>query len=131
MSQENVERVRAVYECMARGDFRASADHLAPGFEWEQLRGAVEPGSHRGAGVGLALGRIFEVYENLRIEAEECIDAGEKVVVVARIHGKARGSGMQLDEQFAFVWTVRDDKPARMEQYASRREALQAVGLTG
>jgi ketosteroid isomerase-like protein len=130
MSQENVEILRALYGPWARGDFHASADQVA-GFEWVQLTGAVEPGSHRGAEAQRALGRIFEVYENFRVEAEEYIDAEDKVVVVARCYGKARGSGMQLDEQFAFVWTVRDSKPVRMEQYPSRREALEAVGLEG
>jgi ketosteroid isomerase-like protein len=130
MSQENVERVRALYECFARGDFRASSDLLGPDFEWEQLPGAgVEPGSHHGSDAVRAVRSIFEVYENFRVEAEECIDAGDKVVVVARCHGKARASGMQLDEQLAFVWAVRDGKPTRMEQHPSRREALESVGL--
>ena len=123
--------VRAVYDCWARGDFRTSADKFAPDFEWVQLRAVVEPGSHRGPEArDRAMRSIFEVWENFRIEPEEYIDAGDRVIVVARSHGTARGSGMQLDQRFASVWTVRDGKAVRMELYASRDEALKALGLS-
>ena len=93
MSHENVEVVRAVYECWRQGDFRATANKVAPDFEWKQVHGVVEPGSHVGAGASRALRSIFEVYEDLRVEAEEYVDAGDTIVVVARAHGTARGSG--------------------------------------
>src|SRR6185437_14400588 len=124
MSRENVEAVRAVYECWGRGDFRSTADIVAPEFEWEQVHGVVEPGSHVGAAANRALRRIFEVYEDFRVEAEEYVDAGDAIVVVAHAHGTARGSGMQMDQRLAQAWTVRDGKPVRMEQYPSRAEAL-------
>jgi ketosteroid isomerase-like protein len=129
MSQENVEMVREIYRGWARGDFSAGADVLASDFEYRQLPGAVEPGSPRGAEVGRALRGIFDVYEDFRVDAEEYIDAGEQVVVVARSHGTARGSRMQLEQRFAFVWTVKDGKLARTQVYPTRREALGAIGL--
>ena len=129
MSQENVEAVRAIYECWGRGDFRATADKVATDFEWKQVHGVVEPGSHVGADASRALRSIFEVYEDLRVEAGEYIDAGDAIVVVARAHGTARGSGLHIDQRLAFVWTVREGKPVQMEQYPNREEALKAVGL--
>jgi ketosteroid isomerase-like protein len=129
MSQENVEAVRAIYECWGRGDFRATADKVAADFEWKQVHGVVEPGSHVGAGANRALRRIFEVYDDFRVEAEEYIDAGDMIVVVARAHGTARGSGLQMDQRSVHAWTVREGKPIGMEQYLSREEALKAVGL--
>jgi len=129
LSRENVDLVREVYEGWARGDFRAGADVLASDFEYRQLPGSVEPGSHRGADVGGAVRRIFEVYENFRVEAEEFIDAGDMVVVVARSSGTARGSKMQLDQRFAFVWTVDKGKLVRTEVFQDRREALESVEL--
>src|SRR5439155_13225529 len=100
MSQENVEIVRAVYDCWRRGDFRETANKVAPDFEWKQIHGVVEPGSHVGSDPNRALrsifevyeGSIFEVYEDLRVEAEEYVDAEDTIVVVARAHGTARGS---------------------------------------
>jgi len=128
MSQENVEIVRRIYDGWSHGDFRVGADLLAGDFEWQQPAEAVEPGSHRGAAIGGALQKMFEVYGNYRIEPEEYLDAGDKVVVVARSRGTARGSGMELDQRFAHVWTVRGGKLARIEVYTDRREALEAAG---
>jgi ketosteroid isomerase-like protein len=125
-----VEIVRAIYECWERGDFRATADKVAPDFEWKQVHGVVEPGSHVGADANrVALRSIFEVYEDFRVEAEEYVDAGDTIVVVVRAHGTARGSGLHIDQRLAQAWTVLDGIPARMEQYPSREDALEAVGL--
>ncbi len=126
-----MELVRGVYEGWARGDFSAGVDVLASDFEYRQLSGAVEPGSHRGSRVGGAMRKLFEVYEDFRVEAEEYIDAGDKVVVVARSYGIARRSKMPLDQRFAFVWTVEDGKLVATEVFPGRREALEAAGLSG
>ena len=128
MSEENVEVVQDIYECWGRGDFRATADKVAPEFRWEQVH-VVEPGSHVGPDANRALRSVFEIYEDFRVEAEEYIDAGEVVVVVARARGTARGSGLDTDQRFAFAWTVRDGRPVRMEQYRTRADALKAVGV--
>jgi len=121
--------VKRVYERWARGDFSVDPELMAADFVWHQRRGAVEPGSHRGGGIGLALERIFEVYDDFRIEPEEYVDAGEQVVGVARSCGRARGKGMELDLRLAFLWTVHDGKLAGMEQFAERADALRAAGL--
>jgi len=122
-----VEIVRGVYEGWAQGNFNSGV--MSPDFEWQQLSGAVEPGSRRGEQVGNSLRRLFEVYEDVRVEAEEFVDAGDRVVVVGLARATARRSGMELNQRFAFVWTVSDGVLIRMEMYPERREALEAVGL--
>ena len=129
MSRENVELVRTVLGGWARGDFRAGSDLLAEDFEWKQRPDAVEPGSHRGESVGAALRQLFDVWENYRIEAEEYIDAGDRIVVVGRARGSARGSGLELDQSVFFLWTARNGKLASIETFRDRGEALEAVGL--
>lgn len=127
MSQETMELVRTVLGGWARGDFRAGSDLLAPDFEWKQRPDAVEPGSHRGASVGTALREVFGVWENYRIEAEEYIDAGDRIVVVGRASGTARGSGLELDQSLFFLWTARNGKLASVELFRDRGDALEAV----
>ncbi len=129
MSEENVEIVRRIYEGWSRGDFSVGRDLLAPGFEWQQHAEAVEPGARRSGAVGNSLRNIFEIYEEFRVIPEEFIDAGERVVVLARVRGTARRSGIKLDERWGFVWTVRDGRLVRNEVYADRHDALQAAGL--
>jgi len=131
MSRENVQAVRAIYESWRRGDFRSTADKVAPDFEWRQARGVVEPGTHVGPGANRALRGIFEVYEDFRVEAEDYLDAGDTIIVVARASGTARASGMPMQQRSAQAWTLRDGVPVAMEQYRSREEALEAVAPPG
>ena len=130
MSQENVEVVRRIYDGWSRGDFSVGTDLMASDFVWQQHDQAVEPGSHHGAAIGGAIRKIFEIYENFRIEPEEYIDAGDKVVVVARNRATGRGSGVELDQRFAFVWNVRGGKLAHLQVYEDRGDALKAAGLS-
>ena len=129
MSQENVELVRTALAGWARGDFRAGSDLFDADFEWKQRSDAVEPGSRRGASIATGLSQLFEVWEDYRIEAEEYVDAGDRIVVVGRARGTARASGMELDHNLFFVWTALDGKIVRLELFRDRAEALEAVGL--
>ena len=129
MSQENLDLVRAVHEAWARGDFTAGTDLLSPDFEWHQFPQAVEPGTRRGPQVGDAFRRMFEIYEDMRVDPSEFIEADDKVVVIGRAFATARGSGMPLDTPVAFVWTVRDGKLVRNEVFTDRHDALEAAGL--
>ena len=130
MSQATVELVRTVFAGWARGDFRSGSDLLDADFEWKMRPDAVEPGSRRGASVGSALRQVFEVWEDYRIEAEEYIDVGDRIVVVGRAYGTARGSGLELDQNLFFLWTARNGKLGSVEMLRNRAEALAAVGLS-
>ena len=126
----NLELVRSIYEGWARGDFSVGDELIAPDFEWHQHPNAVEPGARRGPAVGRSLRELFAVYRDFRVEAEEYIDAGDRVVVVARSRGTARGSGMELGQVFAYVWTVRDGQLVSNRVYGDRSEALRDAALS-
>ncbi len=51
------------------------------------------------------------------------------MVVLARYTGRGKGSGVDVDTEGAHVWTLRDGKAVRLEIFADRARALQAVGL--
>ena len=71
------------------------------------------------------------MWDEFSVRPEELIDAGERVVVVARWRGTAKGSGLPLDRVFAHVWTVRDGKLVRHEVFSDREVALRQAGLVG
>jgi ketosteroid isomerase-like protein len=70
-----------------------------------------------------------EGFDEWSVTTAEVIDAGDRVV--ARIHQSARGkaSGVPVEEDWWFVYGVRDGKIARVEMYRSRDKALEAAGL--
>jgi len=60
---------------------------------------------------------------------EEFVDSGDRVVVTVRLRGRGRGSGIEIGALFYDVYTVRDGKIVRMDQFTERRQAFEAVGL--
>lgn len=69
------------------------------------------------------------VWSEFRVEAEEFIDAGDRIVVGGRIPGRGRGSGIHVDGPVFVVWTFRDGSAIRQQWFAKRGEALVAAGL--
>jgi SnoaL-like domain len=64
-----------------------------------------------------------------RIELEEAIDLGERVLLLNHDWGRREGSTGEVRGRLGAVWTIRDAKIARLDAYITRAEALAAVGL--
>ena len=73
--------------------------------------------------------RFEEPWDDYELEAEEFIDAGDRVVVTVHIKGRGKGSGVEIDARSHQVHTLRDGKLVRMDEYLDRDEALEAAGL--
>lgn len=69
-----------------------------------------------------------EAFEELSVEPEEFIEAGDSVVVPVRLGGRARHTGLEIEFRFVQVCTVRDRTLMRLDMYATKAEALEAVG---
>jgi len=125
MSEANVALVRAIYEAWATG--RSAGDFIDPEVEYVNPPDAVEPGVRIGR---RAFAEIRSSYEDVQIEPQEYIDtAGEDVVVIARVRGRGRGSGLPVDWRHGYIWTVRDGQAVRFRWFNQPQEALAAAGL--
>ena len=81
-------------------------------------------------GVSRATARWVEPYETFSIELERIVDAGDRLVSIHRVRGKARYTGIEADGPVAYLWTFRGGKVIRFESYREPNDALQAVGLS-
>jgi ketosteroid isomerase-like protein len=68
-------------------------------------------------------------FEQMWLEVDEFIDAGDRLLVAVRWGGRARHTGLPVEFDAMHVWTMRDGKAARFDIYETREEALEAVGL--
>ena len=69
--------------------------------------------------------------EELQLEPQEFIDAGDRVATRLRHRGRGKTSGVEIDEElYHQVATFRDGRIVRMEYVASWDEALAAAGLS-
>jgi ketosteroid isomerase-like protein len=130
MSQANVEVIRAIYDDWLRGDM--AIDKFDP--EITMVESNTVPGAPSAHGID-EVRRYIESFRNywseIRFEPEEYIDAGDRVVVMARLVGRGRSSGAEVERTWAYVWTLRGEKALRMDAYADRAEALKAARLGG
>jgi len=127
MSQEDVELVRRLYETWLRGE--QGLELLHP--EISMVESSTLPGAVSAYGfdaVRRYIDSFAKYWEDVRFEPQELIDAGEgRVVVVARLVGKGKRSGIEVRRTWAYVWTVEGGKVRSMVGYADREEALGAV----
>jgi ketosteroid isomerase-like protein len=130
MSQENVEiLLRAVAAINAR---EVPEDVLAPDFRIENVSTAVTDRTYHGAeGARQWMSDFFDVLdEGARHEAEPIAVGDDYVVSKLRIVGVGSSSGAPVDMRWYGVMWIRNGKLTRAVGYATRREALEAVGLS-
>lgn len=129
MSAESLQRVREGYAFVDR-EHEPDFELLHPDIRWHTRADLPDPATHCGHdGARTLMAEWFGAFEDLRVDVEEAIDAGDRVVVVLRLHGRARGSAHEVDMSETHVLTIRDDKVIAVHEYPTKAEALKVVGL--
>ena len=138
MSQETPQAKRelaeAVFDALNARDFEALGDMpFHPDMEFRSALTAVEGGTVYHGIQGLRqwandIDSVFEDFNNELIGFHEVDD--ERAIVVTRVTGRARTSGVPVDERRAQIWTWRNDKMWRNDVFSDPREAFKAVGLS-
>ena len=136
MSEENVELATRAYAALndayRTGDFQPVIEEFFdPEIVFRPAGVLPETGAVRGHEelLGFTV-RQTEAFEQLSIEPEEIIDAGDRVVVPLRLGGRARFTGIPIEFSFVHVATFRSGKALRVDVYADKAEALEAAGLS-
>lgn len=125
MSDENVALVRRIYAAWDREE--SARDFISADVEYVNPSYAVEPGVRRGRASFRA---ILDTYDDFRLSVERVIDpGGDDVVVLARYSALGRGSGVPVEGEQGYVWTVREGQAVRFRWFRSHREALEAAGV--
>ena len=131
MSQENVEIVKRATEFLERRDSDGMTDLFDPNVELHGTVGGLEEDKIlRGLSEII---RAFEtendeVWDEHRIEPQEFIDAGDRVVVLQREYQRSK-SGAELVIDTASILDLRDGRIVRIQGYMDRAAALRAAGL--
>src|SRR5439155_22573127 len=116
MSEENVEIAKQAMDAFMRRDLDAYDDLFTQDFEWFPARpSAVEGGGYLGRGgiekyfgeindicarkVFVFFSRLSVRWEEFRVIAEDYRDLGGRLLMLGRIEGRGRGSGVQVDAQ--------------------------------
>jgi ketosteroid isomerase-like protein len=129
MPPGNVDLIRPIYEEWGRGNWRPRFDVYHPQMEWgwsDEFPGLG--GVHYDdADPNPRLRMWLSEWEEWRAEAEDFLEFGDQVVVLASYYGRGRGSGIELRQEGAHVFQLRDGKVVRLEIFATRKRALESV----
>jgi uncharacterized protein len=129
MSQQSVKVAKTLVGATQRGDWQVALATYDPTVELDMTRfpgGGVVSGRD---GVERFFRQWFGTWDRLEVTPERFIDAGDQVVVMLRIAGVGKGSGVEVSMRSADVMTVRAGKVIRHVGYLDRSEALRDVGL--
>jgi uncharacterized protein len=130
MSQQHVDALRRGFEAFQQGDWEAVLEDVHPDVEVHEPRELPDAQVlHGHAGLRAALERGQEMFDDLRIYAEEFIDAGDQVVIWYRVIGRGKGSGAEVEMDQAGVWTFRGGTVVRVDGYFDRAQALEFAGV--
>jgi ketosteroid isomerase-like protein len=130
VSQENVEIVRRAIDAFNRGGIDEALQFFDTDIEWTTTGIFLEPGTYRGhEGARRYMGALATELEDLRSEAEDFIDAGDRVVVSFRLFARGRQSGAPVVFSGALVYWLRGSKIFRIRNYTEQADALEAAGL--
>jgi ketosteroid isomerase-like protein len=136
MADPNVEALKPVYEEWGRGDWSSRFETLfAPDYEWgwSDDFGLGAPSRDPDMDSGTKSARLLEwlsTWKDWSCEAEDYLANGDKVLVLCRYSGIAKGSGVPVDVVGAHVWTMDDGIAKRLEVFSDRERAREAAGLS-
>jgi ketosteroid isomerase-like protein len=128
VSQENVALTPERWARFQAGDF--DPDWYDPDVRWH-LRADL-PDSETLVGRDRLMRFFsdwFETFRESRTDVEELIDGGEYVIAVLRVRGRLRGSDEEVDMPETWVSKLVDGRVVEGWEYATKAEALQAVGV--
>src|SRR5919198_3176499 len=127
MSQENVDRLRTVWDAWNRGDLDLSMldpevvmeDTVLPDSAGETYRGPE--------GVLRAWRRWTEAWDEFTTEVEQIVDAVERLVSIHTVRLQGKHSGASMTFRYAYLYTLRDGKVIHIRSYLNPAEALEAA----
>ncbi len=130
MSQENVDAVRRIHAVWEAEGSPVPSGLLDPEIEWVNPPDAVEAGTRQGIDAfGTAVDTLAETFDGVRAQLDELLDMGDRIVVVATLHGRGRGSGADIERRQGYIWTFRDGRAIRFEWFSTSDAALRAAGV--
>ena len=130
MSPGNLDRIKAGLEAFNAADFDRALDTLAEHFTWDTTRavpdGQVYVGREAIKRYWLDIG---DRWTSLKIEADEWIESGDRVVMLGRLVGVGSGSGVPVVGPWCQVWSFAGGAIVSCDNYGDPDAALAAAGL--
>src|SRR5436190_722101 len=132
MSQENVEIIRKAFAAFDQGDIEAVlrlCDEDVVITQPTEVPG-IDPQQRGRQGVLEAFAIWPEQWDDFRIEVlGVTVAPADKVLANIRTLGRGKHSGVEVDMEFSFVFTLRNAKIVEWQLFLREDQAVEAAGL--
>jgi ketosteroid isomerase-like protein len=128
MSERDAEVLREVYDAFNRRDLAAIERHCSPDISWRWGRHFFETDALGWPAVREFFDRWLESLPDTRVEVEQILDAGDRLVALLRQTGSGPGSGVGTEMTYAQVITFEEGLVRDVRNYLDREEALATAG---
>ena len=121
--------VKSHYDANDRRDIAGMLADITPETEWIEMAGFPCAGTYHGPdaivkNVFMALGAMFDDYTFM---LERLLDAGHDVVAIGTYTARHKKTGKALNARVVHVWTVKEGKVKRFEQFTDTLLVAQAM----
>jgi ketosteroid isomerase-like protein len=131
MSEDNRKTIEGLYEAFGRGDIPFILGALDSQVEWWEAENFIYADKNPYVGPQAVLegvfGRIAAEWEWFTVTPKEVLDAGASVVGHGYYAGKYRQTGREVRAQFAHIFTFKDGRVSKFQQYTDTAQFLKAV----
>jgi ketosteroid isomerase-like protein len=140
MSGDNVRLVRAIYEMAGETPLEARPEAIDEAFRelvHPQFEIHLPPDYPEGElvfrgrdGFARLRAMLADTWSDWAFRPERFVDAGDHVVVYARIVGHGEASHVPVDLETTHLWTIASGRAQSVHAFRDRSEALKAAGLS-
>ena len=125
----NLEIIKSLYRAFDRGDLDTILDLIDSNVEWVESEGIPYGGKFIGkdAVVKGVFQKIGAEWDNFHADAEEFIDAGEKIITLGYDSGTYKATGKSMSAPTASIWTLENGKVIKFVQYIDTFKVVSAL----
>jgi ketosteroid isomerase-like protein len=130
MPSDGVEIAKHAIRAFNERAIDAFAAQTTPDFEWSPSMVAIEGETFVGReGIDTYFARLDEAWERFHIHQDRFRDGGELVVMLGRLEGLGKSSGVLVESSLGMVFDFRDGAISRIRGYLDHAEAMRVAGL--
>jgi ketosteroid isomerase-like protein len=133
MASENLKIIKDGFQAFNTGGVDGILPFIHPDFEaTTPPELASEPDTYRGHdGVRRWFNSFYEVMDQIRWEAHEFHEVGDRVIADFTLKARGKTTGLEFGQHAFQVWELRDGKAIGVDLYPTLDEALEAAKEEG
>ena len=128
----NLDLVRSIFQAWTHGDVEGVLrEHFEPTARLDLSENIFNPAVYVGyEEIARQRREVNDVWEVFEVEVERLFEGDDAVVAFTHEHGRGEASGVEVDQDTAFLFRLRDSMVIEVRAYRDRDRAIADLRLT-